>query len=55
MAETICVGGTDLSLRRRELEIVLSELLERFLGVEDVGSRVQIENDDVIEVGGHIG
>ena len=54
MTEKIRVGGADFSLRRREFEVVLPQLLEQLLNVEDVSGGIRIE-DDVIEVGGHVG
>ena len=32
---------------------MLSQFLEKFLDVENVSSRIRVENDDVIEVGGY--
>ena len=55
MTEKFAVGGTDLRLRRREVEVVVSRLLEKTFDVEDVNSRIRMESNDTIEVGGHVG
>ena len=49
--EKIRVGGTDHRLRRRELEVVFSLLLEQSRNGDDVNGGIRIGDDDVIEVG----
>ena len=55
MTEKIPVSGTDLRLRRRELEVVFPQLFEQSRIGEDVSGGIRIEHDNVIEVGGHVG
>ena len=55
MTEKISVGGTDLRLRRRELEVVFPQLFEQSRNGQDVSEGIRIELDNVIEVGGHVG
>ena len=55
MTEKIRVGGADFSLRRREFEVVLPQLLEQLLNVEDVSGGIRVEGNDVVEAGGHVG
>ena len=55
VTEKISVGGVDLRLRKREMKVVFSQLLEQSLNGEDVSGGIRIEHDNVIEVGGHVG
>ena len=43
--------GSEMCIRDR---VLLSQLLEKFLDVENVSFRVRVENDDVIEVGDYV-
>ena len=47
VAEKIGVGGTDLRLGRRELEVVFPQLLQQFRNGEDVSGRM--EDDDFVD------
>ena len=55
MTEKISVGGTDLRLRLRELEVVFPQLFEQSHNCEDVSGGIRVEHDNIIEVGGHVG
>ena len=55
MTEKISVGGTDLRLRLRELEVVFPQLFEQSHNGEDVSGGIRVEHDNIIEVGGHVG
>ena len=55
VTEKMRIGGTDRRLRRRELEVVFQRLLELSQSGEDVSEGIRIEDDDIIEAGGHVG
>ena len=55
MTEKTHVCDIDFRLRRRELEVVFPQLFQHSHNGEDVSAGIRIEDDNVIEVGGHVG
>ena len=55
VTEKISVGGIDLRLRRRELGVVFRQLFEQSHNGEGVRVGIRVEQDYIIEVGGHVG
>ena len=54
MAQNIGIRGAEAGLRGRELEVMLAQALEERTHGLDVGRRVGVEDDHIVEVGGHL-
>lgn len=55
MSREFCLRGTNRSLWRDELQVVLQEPLEERANGNDMQGRSVVENDQVVEAGGYVG